>query len=212
VTITPCNSNFARSAAEARWVPVLLALAASLSLVSIDGPAARWSIDESPLKVFKSVLHACEVFGQGAGAGLIALSIAILDPPHRPALPGVFAGSWGVGLVANTAKLFVARWRPRIWIERTSNGNILDTFVDWFPFGRGGSAEQSFPSAHTATAVGLALVLSALYPRGRWYFLTLAALCGLQRVTVHAHFPSDVLAGAAVGWFLGASCAARVHR
>ena len=35
---------------------------------------------------------------------------------------------------------------------------------------------QSFPSAHTATAVGLALGLGSLYPQGRRYFAALAAL------------------------------------
>ena len=55
-----------------------------------------------------------------------------------------------------------------------------------------------FPSAHAATAVGLAIALGVLYPRGRWLFIAFAFLAGLQRIEAQAHFASDVLAGAAV--------------
>jgi undecaprenyl-diphosphatase len=62
-----------------------------------------------------------------------------------------------------------------------------------------GHALQSFPSAHAATAVGLAIGLSALHPRGRWLFAAFALLAVVQRIEAQAHFSSDVLAGAAVG-------------
>jgi undecaprenyl-diphosphatase len=63
---------------------------------------------------------------------------------------------------------------------------------------------QSFPSGHAATAAGLAVALAVLYPRGRWLFAVLAVLAALQRVEVQSHFPSDVLAGAALGCLTGA--------
>jgi undecaprenyl-diphosphatase len=58
---------------------------------------------------------------------------------------------------------------------------------------------QSFPSAHTATATGLAIACAKLYPRASWFFVLLVCLCGLQRLESSAHFLSDVLAGAALG-------------
>lgn len=67
----------------------------------------------------------------------------------------------------------------------------------------------SFPSGHTATAFVAAgcLVLSLPLAR-RWIWalpaLSLAALVGLSRVAVGAHWPVDVLVGAAGGW----ACAA----
>jgi membrane-associated phospholipid phosphatase len=45
----------------------------------------------------------------------------------------------------------------------------------------------------------LAATLANHYPRGRWWFATLAALAMLQRIDVGAHFPSDTLLGAALG-------------
>jgi membrane-associated phospholipid phosphatase len=60
-------------------------------------------------------------------------------------------------------------------------------------------ANQSFPSAHTATAFGLALCLASLYPQGKGWFFTLASLVAMQRMVAGAHYLSDVLAGAAIG-------------
>jgi len=65
----------------------------------------------------------------------------------------------------------------------------------------------SFPSGHTASAftvLGLLVMAGAL--RGIWpqlLGLVLALLVGLSRVVVGAHWPSDVLAGAALGWCCG---------
>ncbi len=63
----------------------------------------------------------------------------------------------------------------------------------------GGSASQSFTSAHTATAVGLALGLGWLFPRGRWLFVGFAVLVAMQRIVGPYHFVSDTLWGAAIG-------------
>lgn len=63
---------------------------------------------------------------------------------------------------------------------------------------------NSFPSGHTAMAFLAAgcVVLALAPPRPRWAvpLLLMAALIGLSRVAVGAHWPSDVLAGAACGW------------
>ena len=60
-----------------------------------------------------------------------------------------------------------------------------------------------FPSGHAATAAALAVALTALYPRGRWLFAGFAVLAAAQRIDVTAHYPSDVLAGAAVACAVG---------
>ena len=62
-------------------------------------------------------------------------------------------------------------------------------------------SSPSFPSGHTATAFALATSLSMKYPR--WYVIAPSALwacsVGVARMNEGVHYPSDVLAGAAIG-------------
>lgn len=59
----------------------------------------------------------------------------------------------------------------------------------------------SFPSGHTATAFALATSLSVKYPK--WYVIAPSAVwacsVGVSRMNEGVHYPSDVLAGAAIG-------------
>jgi len=98
--------------------------------------------------------------------------------------------------VADLLKLCILRIRP---CQFNFDGPVWTTFNQWFPLFGIGSSGQSFPSAHTATAVGLAAALTWLYPRGRLLFPLFAMLVGCQRIASGAHFLSDVLVGAAAG-------------
>jgi len=57
----------------------------------------------------------------------------------------------------------------------------------------------SFPSGHTVTAFALATAFSFLYPSFRAPAFIIAAVIGLSRVVLTAHYLSDVIAGAVVG-------------
>lgn len=66
---------------------------------------------------------------------------------------------------------------------------------------------HSFPSGHTLSAFGIAavIVLAGKAPRSIALLALLGAmLVGLSRIAVGAHWPTDVLAGAAGGWLAGA--------
>lgn len=64
----------------------------------------------------------------------------------------------------------------------------------------------SMPSSHTAFAVVAAVCLSRMYPRLRPMVITLAVIVGLCRVLFKAHYPSDVLVGAAIGYAIAEVC------
>ena len=70
---------------------------------------------------------------------------------------------------------------------------------------RPSNSASGIPSGHTATAFGLAVGLGRIYPQGRWLFFSFAMLAALQRVDVDAHYLSDTVAAAAIG-FLCAAC------
>ena len=65
--------------------------------------------------------------------------------------------------------------------------------------------EFSFPSGHTLHAAGFAVLLCNYYPALVWVMVPLTALIGLSRVVLGLHYPSDVIAGAAIGAIMAES-------
>ncbi|MDZ7618815.1 MAG: phosphatase PAP2 family protein [Patescibacteria group bacterium] len=178
-----------------RWLPLALLALAAVAL-SADCAIAQWFPQRHYPSILADLIQLSEVFGHGVGVILLAVTIYHLDVGGRFRLPRLLLCSLGAGMAANGVKMLLARTRPRYF---EFDGDVLATFSGWLPLGRGGSAVQSFPSGHTATAVGLAVVLSCLYPRGRRLFAALAILVACQRMQSGSHYLSDVLVAAAVG-------------
>lgn len=63
--------------------------------------------------------------------------------------------------------------------------------------------DYSFPSGHASTAVAGAYALTAMWPAGRAAWWTLAACIALSRAYLGVHYPTDLVAGALLGWFIG---------
>ena len=202
---TPCAGH------SALWLlPPLVFLALAWVSLSADLPLARWAAGRDYPRAVRELMSISEAFGHGVGVTLIVITIFVLDPARRRRLPRLIAAVLSSGLGANLVKLLIARDRPSA--ADLAQTDAIGTFAGWLPLAHNGSLHQSFPSAHTATAVGLAIMLSALYPRGRWLFAVLAVSVGAQRILGSAHFLSDVMAGAAVGWFLAMAVAAPAGR
>lgn len=182
-------------------IPLTLFALAALAVSTVDAPLARARLHGKLPGLMLDVLERSETFGHGIGLFVILLAAWLLDPARRRFMPRLIACAVGAGLMADVVKLTIARLRPWAWIDQ-AGGTLPSQFVRWFPLGTNTSMDQSFPSAHTAAAFGLALGLSALYPRGRWLFLATAALVAAERVVFSAHYASDVLAGAGLAWLV----------
>jgi undecaprenyl-diphosphatase len=61
------------------------------------------------------------------------------------------------------------------------------------------STDASFPSDHTALSFAIAFAVLAFDTVAGIVFLVVAAIIGVGRLFIGAHYPGDVLAGAAVG-------------
>jgi membrane-associated phospholipid phosphatase len=185
---------------------VVLAILAGVAL-SIDIPVARFSVENRTSGDIRKLLNISEVFAHGLGVALILITVAVLDPANRRLLPRVCACAFGAGIVAQLAKHGLPRLRPNVF---DFSGDVWSTFSSASMGREVGNLMmrglQSFPSGHTATAVGLALGLGWLYPRGRWLFVAFALLAAVQRIESSAHFVSDTLAGAAIACVIVGFC------
>ncbi|MGD0541465.1 MAG: phosphatase PAP2 family protein [Tepidisphaeraceae bacterium] len=133
-------------------------------------------------------------YGQLICTFFTALLIWQLDPRHglRICL-ALWSAVIGVTIVGTIAKRLLGRARPR----RDHAGKFLG------PSLKHASFRESFPSTHSASAVAYATVLAMAYPQAALTFWTLALICAGLRYVMDAHWPSDVLAGIALGYLGG---------
>jgi len=73
------------------------------------------------------------------------------------------------------------------------------TFKAERPVGTG----YAFPSGHATTSFALARVASEYHPRQKWLWYAIAARIAWSRVKIRAHDWDDVIAGAALGCWVG---------
>lgn len=185
------------------WLPAGVLFALGAAALTVDLPLSHWATTTVLPGSIRKLIEIGETFGHGIGVLLIVAAAFSLDPPRRWALPRLLAVTYGGGMAANLAKFVFVRTRPRGFDLATTD--VWLTFHGWLPPWQRASVNESFPSAHTATAVAFAVALACLYPQARKFLFGLAALVGLQRVVAGAHYLSDVCCGAAVGWL--AACA-----
>jgi membrane-associated phospholipid phosphatase len=173
---------------------------AGIAALAVDLPVAHtfrgWNSSET-VHAYLGYFDVFEPFGQGLMGLLVVVAVLHqLDPSRRWAIPRVAACALAGGGLADLLKMLIVRVRPH---DFAFDGSVWSTFGPCLPGLSAGSGGQSFPSGHTATAVAMAGALMWLHPNGRRLFLVLAMLVGCQRIECGAHYPSDVLFGAAVG-------------
>jgi membrane-associated phospholipid phosphatase len=196
-------TDLRRSVPISSLAPLWLAAAAA-AVCAWDQPLSEWmQAARWPGDVRKGLML-CEAFGHGLTAAVILTAVVVLVRPRLSTCLLYVAAVYGPGLAVNGLKCGIGRWRPHAWRELLATGTEA-TWPGLFPAWNSdagielGHAIQSFPSGHAATAAGLAVILTHVAPRGRWFFAGLALAACVQRIAAGAHWPSDVLAGAAIG-------------
>lgn len=192
-----------KAAAPRPWRAAAVLIALGAAALAIDLPVSHWATTTVFPGSLRKFIEIGETFGHGLGVLLLVGAAYSLDPARRWALPRLMAVTYCGGLAANLAKFVVVRTRPRGFDLATTD--VWQTFLAWLPPWQRASVNESFPSAHTATAVAFATALACLYPQSRRFLFALAALVGLQRIVSGAHYLSDVCCGAAVGWLVASA-------
>ncbi|MEZ4447015.1 MAG: phosphatase PAP2 family protein [Polyangiaceae bacterium] len=185
-------------AASLRWLVLFASLVVflrlawelrSASIVKLDLPVQRWlqaSRTEGLTAAMETVTH----FGDGpviATVAVVGTGLLLFVGHHRRSAAYLALAASGAGLLVAGLKAVFARDRP------------IDRLVPEMGF--------AFPSGHSlasaATYGAIALLAATRFPKLR---LPIVATCvllvltvGLSRAYLFVHYPSDVLAGWALG-------------
>jgi membrane-associated phospholipid phosphatase len=183
---------------EWHWylIPALLAAAGVLMLIERSGVRTTLFL---PFKGdVKRETRFLAQWGQFVCTALAALLVLQLDPSrgNRGRLVPTVAAVLLASAAAGVTKRLVGRVRP----GRADAGKFLG--FSW----KHANYRESFPSSHTACAVALSAGLAWMYPQAAVTFWTMAAVCGLLRYLMDAHWPSDVLGGFALGYACAGAC------
>lgn len=136
------------------------------------------------------MLLATEV-GRAGFVWLVIAAIAAVFPQHRMA-------AWRVALAVGLAYLVVDGFIKPL-VDRPRPFEVLESvrLITTRPL------TPSFPSGHAASAFAGALATSRLFPGAQAILWPLAVLIAISRIYVGVHWPSDVVAGALVGYAAG---------
>jgi membrane-associated phospholipid phosphatase len=154
-----------------------------------------------------TLLGSTEVAAVGL-LGLGAVAYRTVDAAMWHTAAGGVAGVLLAGLSTQVVKHVACRARPRL-VDGWGVGDAAlpvppsrRGFFHWPCFGERGY--HGFPSGHAATAFAAAAALAGWVPgRRRAQVLAAASGVGASRIVLNAHFLSDVLGGALLGWWAG---------
>jgi len=193
---------FPVSAARGRHLkPTIGIIVATVGLVALDPHDAPYFRRTTAFNNFNKVFSSSNM---ALGTAIVPLSFYAVGLARRDSFAqhtSLLAGEAvaDAEILATVMKNIDRRLRPR----DVTNGDYADT---WFKaYGRVISGRGSFPSGHEIAAFSVATVFADRYRRHRWapwVAYGLAGLVGFSRVTLQAHFPSDVFAGAALGYVI----------
>src|SRR5271170_7984359 len=173
---------------DAEWLVPLAAVAGGM--LATDTEYSK-HLSNSPARLKDSLNFSNYGIGAMAGVGGGFYFLGLVTHDEHKSETGILAGeaaldSYGI---ASLFKYSLGRERP---LADDYRGN----------FWKGG---DSMPSEHAAAAWSIASVIAHEYPGPLTSILAygMAGAVSASRVSAKQHFPSDVLIGSAIGWFVG---------
>jgi membrane-associated phospholipid phosphatase len=188
----------ARLEKKRRWLPTAVILGTTAALIALDPEEAPYFRRTSTFSGFNRPFS-----GAGPGAVTAAvpasfLAYGLIAKDLKAEKTALLIGEAVADseILSTVFKVTFRRARPA---SIPPHGNYWDTWFDH----KGSVLGSSMPSGHAIAAFSVATVVSRRYGNHRWVPYVsygLAAVVGFSRVTLSAHFVSDVFVGAALGY------------
>jgi membrane-associated phospholipid phosphatase len=177
-------------------------LAATVALIALDSHDTPYFRGTDRFDTFNNDLSGAKT---GLGEGLFPVALLLFGEVRHDSYTTDSAWLAGEALldtetVTEVSKLITRRLRPS---DIPPDG---DFGRSWFRADPHFPSVAGFPSGHTASAFALAAVISTRYRDHKWVpwvAYGAATLVGLSRITLQAHFPSDVFVGGMLGGTMG---------
>ena len=189
-----------RVAQGQHWKPTLAVVLGTAAMVALDPHDTPYFRRTDSFNGFNKVLSGRNT---ALGTAIVPLSVYAVGLVRHDSYAQqtvLFAGQAVVDaeILTTVLKDITGRLRP---VEIPPHGDYSHTWFKsqgpWFS-GRG-----SFPSGHTIAAFSVATVFAERYKKHRWVpwvAYAMAGLVGFSRVSLQSHFPSEVFAGATLGF------------
>ncbi|QYK48822.1 MAG: phosphatase PAP2 family protein [Phycisphaeraceae bacterium] len=203
--------------------PLIITALATSCLLPFDGIIARASRDAAIGGDFRRVLGWFGEYGQGGMIILTAALVFLLDKHNARRLLDYALALMLAAAATLPLKMLTGRPRPReSMLETYTHLDFLGPFGAhpfspevgvrhaWEFWSDTNAALWSMPSSHVVYAVVMSVWLAALYPPLRTLAWILAALVAIARVLFGAHYPTDVIVGAALGYLIATPCITRL--
>ena len=182
------------------WIPTAVVLGTTAALIAVDNHEASYFRGTTEFHAFNQIFtsNATAVGTFAAPAALFAAGLIRKD--SKMTRTALFAAE-AIGdseILATALKDITNRVRPS---AIAPNGNFSDS---WFEHANPPlQGVGSFPSGHTIAAFSVAAVVARRYGNHKWVPYVAygaAALVGFSRLSLSAHFLSDVFVGGALGY------------
>jgi membrane-associated phospholipid phosphatase len=182
------------------WIPTVAILGATAGLVALDPTEASYFRHTSSYHGFNNIFTGNATVIGTIVAPVSLYAIGLFRKDSKMQRTALLAGEAvaDAEILTTVLKDATKRVRPA---AISPHGNFSDS---WFEssgsFLRGNG---SFPSGHAIAAFSVATVVARRYGNHRWVPYVaygMAALVGFSRLSLSAHFVSDVFVGGALGY------------
>jgi membrane-associated phospholipid phosphatase len=182
------------------FVPTIAVAGVAAGLfLEADPPVAHYFRNTGAFGDFNHVFngHTTSIGPVLVPAALLVIGLVTKDKKMKDTALFTAESVADAEVVATVLKAATSRARP-------SDLSAHSGFGDSFWEGKSGLSSGSFPSGHTIAAFSVATIISRRYGKGHrwvpWAAYGVAAAVGFSRLSLSAHFVSDVFMGGVMGY------------